>query len=494
MTAIDTLREALLELPPGAAWKANSVPRPDEIFAPRGHRNVFDLSRAIVVGNRGVGKTFWSHALWSKEGRGVAASTYGMEDLRNVEAVFGFRGAFADAHAPSTEVLTAALAGGQDPLTVWKAVLLRAYGKNSDLNLTADLVDLTQWLHDNAEKGDNLLRELDSERERRPLVVMFDALDTLGGDWAQIRARTEGLLRLAVIAKSLRNTKMKIFMRPDQFEDTTLFRFPDASKLRAERVAIEWSFRDLYALMFFHLWRDRDVRSALLEFVGQPVRLFRETSGQFRPDLVQYPDVQRQIFNRMAGEWMGRDKKRGATYSWLIQHLADASGETTPRGFLTAIRKAAEYETISPEHVIDYKGISNGVAEASVNRVADLEQDYWWIDYVKGPLEGVETPIYREALMEIWRKSETAQRLRSASNKMGPLPLFLALRTNIDALPPSLAERLVSDEAAIVESLELISVLETRSNGKINFPDIFRVAFKMKRRGGIPPKRTKSSE
>ncbi|MET3761691.1 hypothetical protein [Sphingomonas sp. UYEF23] len=494
MTPTEMLREALLRLPPGAAWKANSVPRPNEIFAPRGHRNVFDLTRAIVVGNRGVGKTFWSHALWSKEGRGVAASTYGLDELRNIEAVFGFRGAFADEHAPSTDVLTAALEGGQDALTVWKAVLLRAYGKNSDLGITSDLVGLTKWLSDNAEKGDNLLRELDAERERRPLVVMFDALDTLGGDWSQIRTRTEGLLRLAVIAKSLRNTKMKIFMRPDQFEDTTLFRFPDASKLRAERVAIEWSFRDLYALMFFHLWREPETRAALLEFIGQPVRLFRETSGQFRPDLVQYPDIQRQIFNRMAGEWMGRDKKRGATYSWLIQHLADASGETTPRGFLTAVRKAAEYETIGSENVIDYKGISNGVAEASVNRVADLEQDYWWIDYIKGPLAGVETPIYRDVLMAIWKDSNTADRLKSASHKMGPLPLFLALRSNIEALPPSLAERLDSDEAALIESLELISVLETRSNGKINFPDIFRVAFKMKRRGGIPPKRSKSVE
>jgi hypothetical protein len=51
-------------------------------------------------------------------------------------------------------------------------------------------------------------------------------------------------------------------MRPDQFADASLFRFPDASKLRAERVELAWEFLDLYALMFFQLWRAPDSRAA----------------------------------------------------------------------------------------------------------------------------------------------------------------------------------------------------------------------------------------
>jgi hypothetical protein len=85
---------------------------------------------------------------------------------------------------------------------------------------------------------------------------------------------------------------------------------------------------------------------------------------------------------------MGKDKKRGATYSWLVQHLADARGETTPREFLTALRATAQFERVSLEHAIDYRGIQHGVAEASENRVDDLLQDYWWIDIVKEPLAG----------------------------------------------------------------------------------------------------------
>jgi hypothetical protein len=52
-----------------------------------------------------------------------------------------------------------------------------------------------------------------------------------------------------------------------------------------------------------------------------------------------------------------------------------------------------------------------------------------------------------------------------------------------------LAQQINSDEAALLQSLKLIAVVEIRANGKVNVTDIFRVAFKMKRRGGVPSKR-----
>jgi hypothetical protein len=59
---------------------------------------------------------------------------------------------------------------------------------------------LAAWFAKNPEEGELRIRMADEARlkVRRPLVVLFDALDTLATRWDEIRHRTEGLLRLAV--------------------------------------------------------------------------------------------------------------------------------------------------------------------------------------------------------------------------------------------------------------------------------------------------------
>jgi hypothetical protein len=492
-TPVEIIRAALAELPAGAAWPAGKAPLPDEVFTPARQKNVLDVARSLVVGNRGVGKTFWSHALSAPAARHVAATAYGLPQLRKIDAVFGFKGTIADNVAPSSTVLGEALSRTNDTLIVWQSILLRALGPPATTGLPNDLTDLTSWFSANPEAAERRIRLADEQRsrEQRPLLVLFDALDTLATDWTEIRRRTEGLLRLAVLAKGLSATHIKIFMRPDQFADASLFRFPDASKLRAERVELQWSFVDLYALMFFHLSRHPAAREALIGIGDAPdiPQMFSSDGISRLGFIASSENAQRACFVRLAGPWMGSSRKRGATYSWLVQHLADARGETTPRGFLTALRVAAQYQPERTDLAIDYRGIQNGVAEASDNRVDDLLQDYWWIDYVKDPLVGFETPLERERLFETWRQAGTTSLIKTAARKRGLIPVYLALRINFDQLPREMAIRLESDEAALLETLRLIGVAEIRTSGKVNFPDIFRVAFKMKRRGGVPPKK-----
>jgi hypothetical protein len=489
-TDLALLRQTLSRFPTGSAWPSGQTPPPDQIFTANRHRNVLDISRSLVVGNRGVGKTFWSHALSDPKGREVVAKAYALPELLTIDAVFGFRGAFADELAPSAVVFSKALEHVPDPLVVWQAVLLRCYQSPLMAGIPNDLTQLSKWFADHPEKGERLIRQADEERglSGKPLLVLFDALDTLASDWEGIRTRTEGLLRLALLVKGLNSTHVKIFMRPDQFADTSIFRFPDASKLRAERVELQWSFADLYSLMFFHFWRDASVREALKRVLGITGDLFEEAGGYLRPFAVGNEVIQRPMFTRLAGPWMGTNRKRGSTYSWLVQHLADARGETTPRGFLTALREAGTYQPSPAETVIDFRGIQHGVAEASDNRVDDLLQDYWWIDYIKSPLAGLETPLEKDVLLNAWRAAGSANLVKRSAKSKGLLPVYLSLRPRADKLPEQFAKVLESDETALLETLRLIGVAEIRPNGKVNIPDIFRVAFKMKRRGGVPPK------
>lgn len=483
---LDAIRAALAKLSTGAAWDAGKTPNPDEIFAPSRHRNVLDISRSLVVGNRGVGKTFWSHALTSASARQSLSDVYRLPVLRDIDARFGYRGTFADELAPSTAVLAEAVAHA-DPLVVWQAILLRALGGAANSGLPEKLKDLTKWFAANAEEGEKRIRACDEERTKsnRPFVLLFDALDTLGNDWEEIRARTVGILRLSLLAKGLSSVNVKVFMRPDQFADTSLFRFPDASKLRAERVNLQWNFIDLYGLLFFNILRQPDARGALGKLIGTQ---YVGSEEPYRSSLFNSPYAQRSAFDIIAGPWMGADRKRGAVYSWLVQHLADARDETTPRGFLTAVRAAATSHPKPVETAIDYRGIQHGVSEASENRVDDLQQDYWWIDYSREPLAGLETPIEKERLLQVWREDRTAAKILIAAETRGVPPIYLSLRGR-PGLPPELERLVATAEDALLSSLQLIGVAETRANGKVNFPDIFRVAFKMKRRGGVPPRR-----
>jgi hypothetical protein len=55
--------------------------------------------------------------------------------------------------------------------------------------------------------------------------------------------------------------------------------------------------------------------------------------------------------------------------------------------------------------------------------------------------------------------------------------------------PPSLMPAHVDSdkEEGLIKALEEIGVIEIRSNGKINVPDLYRVGALMKRKGGVTP-------
>jgi hypothetical protein len=114
-------------------------------------------------------------------------------------------------------------------------------------------------------------------------------------------------------------------------------------------------------------------------------------------------DQQGAIFSLIAGEFMGTDRRRGRTYTWLIDHLADAFHETTPRSFLIALQRAATTRAKPQQTVIDHHGIREGVQAASTVRVDQLGEDYPWIQTVLGVLEGLEVPCKPDAFIRRWK-------------------------------------------------------------------------------------------
>jgi hypothetical protein len=478
------IRAALQALPALAATAAGNPPKLENIFFPEGHAEVLDLDTTLVIGNRGMGKTFWTLALSDPQLRPeIAARYFGTRrlELNNLEVALGF----ADAEGVTGLVSRSSLESIPKKTpeeTLWRAVLLRHLAPSVNRTIPTSFRDLVLWIRANPEQQVAVFREADEalSRSGRRVLFLFDQLDQIGKSWERIQELTQGLLKVSLAMKSYRNIKTKIFMRPDQAENKKLFQFPDASKILGSSRTLSWRASDLYGLLFHEIMTESTGRDA---FFGLCSSLGIDTSILHQrlriPDsLVANEENQGRLFDHIAGEFMGKSAKRGRLYTWIPTHLADGRGEISPRTFLKVMKTAAELpQDEAASTAISFTGIQEGVRRASETRLAELEEDYPWVSSALEPLKGILVPCETSEIAAAWKAAGTLetihQRFHGAS-----APIDLILATFFED----------SDAAAVlIKLLEEIGVVEVRRNGKINVPDIFRVKAGILRKGGITP-------
>jgi hypothetical protein len=470
---IDAIRVVLSELDPKSSASAATPLSTDELYAPAAHANALDPSRPLVVGNRGVGKSVWSGVLADEKTRTAISSSYPRLRLERLNVQLGFHEAagLVSGVAPSPRILAALLSQNIEPEEIWTSVLLRAVAAQASIPIPDSLGDIVAWVSSNVEKAEAALREADSYFSSNNLqfMLVFDALDRLASSWEKIRPLTEGILRLTLSMNGYRAMRAKVFMRTDQAKDDILFRFPDASKMLAARVELAWHATELYGLLFGILRRSNRAGVAFARMVENALGHGTNVEN------IEDSDQQMAVFKHLAGEFMGSDRRRGRTYTWVIDHLADAFHETTPRSFLITLQRAANTRTRPAATAIDHFGIREGVQHASEVRVNQLQEDYPWIPTVLADLEGLEVPCTPNVFISRWHDRETVDtitRITSKSERPGPIEL---------------EQPGINQEAALLQALKNIGVVEERSEDRINMPDIFRVAAKIKRRGGVRP-------
>ncbi len=465
-------------LPRASRHEPGAAVDPDDVYTPSIHRGAVDPERPLVIGNRGAGKSFWSHALLNADIRSRLAQTYRQSSLRTADVVIGFNGAErVDPVAPSPEVIEDAIRRNLSPDLVWRAVLARALVKYTQYTLPTRFSNVLSWVREDIERYQELMTEADQNLSDtgKILIVVFDALDRLPGGWQQIRELTRALMQRALAIKSFRAVRMKIFMRPDQFADrTALFGFPDGSKIVNDHVALHWQPFDLYGLLFYSLNRVQHsknaINTAIEEVSARPVFDSQASGGSGSAD------DQAKLVSLIAGPYMGTDRRRGRVYTWVPTHLADAYGDCSPRTFLTAWRVAAEHSPAPNYRAVDHLGINEGVRQASSDRLTELSEDYPWVRTVLEPLRDAAVPIERSQLENIWRTNRTVERVIADARRLRWLaPIELELGDGGEAGGP----------ATLVQALETIGVVQERDNGRINVPDIFRVEAGIKRRGGV---------
>jgi hypothetical protein len=188
-------------------------------------------------------------------------------------------------------------------------------------------------------------------------------------------------------------------------------------------------------------------------------------------DVIRVDDtMQRQIFGEIAGHAMGTNERRGLPFTWIPTHLGDAAGAATPRSFLVALRVAAEETPDGAARALDWRAIHSGVRKASEIRVIELAEDFPWTKAAMEALRGLSVPCGREDITARWTAANVLETIAAQPERHVNRGARFGL-------------------SGLLQDLVDVGVLEGRPDGRFNIPDVYRVGFGMKRKGGVKPVR-----
>jgi hypothetical protein len=485
--AINALHDRLKILPDVAAHNAVNTPDLRSIFTPQSHEGALDPKREIVVGDRGVGKSFWSSVLKDDAARTAISSIYPALGLNKLRVSLGFAEVIGQTGYASARTIKSLLGSSVLPEFIWRAVILNTI--NPPLLPPGwpamDWTKRCEWIKSNSEQEEAILKKFNEELERSGKIhlVIFDALDRVGTDWKTIRLLTRSLLATVLDMRSFSAFRSKLFIRPDMESDREIWSIRDGSKLKQNIVNLAWTSKDLYGFVWHWFLLDETACREFVEVsrktIGVAITLRAGENIITIPDeLLNDEDAQKTLFEVLSGRTMGGSRK-GHPYTWIPKHLADARGRVSLRSFIIALRDAARATPMTSPTVLTHEKIKMGVQTASRNRVEQLKEDYVWIEDVLHPLAGVHTPNTDNEYAAKWRRDDTINKIFSlkSDNPGCLIPVELEGASNRD--------KDIYDK--LINALINIGVAERRNDGRLNIPDLFQVASGMLRRGGVPP-------
>lgn len=447
-------------------------------------RRALDPNAMLVLGERGAGKTELFRVLGT--GEGFAAMGVRSRPGETLKLVAGFgRVLSQQSDQPSAAITHTVLAQGDD--RAWRAFWLgmlvaRLLKSGESLELPESTATalraparLDQWLPEVMHAEPTILGaldELDAQLQRRgwTITIAYDELDRVVPTYSGLFPAVRTLLALWLDWwRRWERLRPKIMLRNDLLE-SRLLAFPDASKLNAHRVELQWQRLWLYQMAI------KRMLNGPVELAGF-VRRGAASCGhpldeQDDPLLGRVPSIDEDAFaavvTALVGEFMGADPRKGYSYWWIPGHVADAQGRALPRPFLQVIalaaRSARERAARSERDVgplLQPSDFFSGMPIASETRLRELEEQRTWLAPLHDAFEGGFVPMTRE---------EVLSRLGSVRWPDEGEP---------GAPPTTDAERLLD------EYLVPLGLFSVRPDGRVNVPDIYRHGLKLRRKGGI---------
>ncbi|KQX59121.1 MULTISPECIES: hypothetical protein [unclassified Streptomyces] len=482
--SVQEYRELLAAALPEATDADTAEPNVQSLFTPDSHRAALYVDSTVVRGGRGVGKTFWYRSLLDETLREIAAQEYGIERLRRVKVYRGYGASMEPDLYPGTGNLRQLMEEGIPPYDLWYAVLLTAFGQPELRELT-EWRDKAAWVRNNPGAVERTIQVVDRQAQEDGVthLVLFDALDHLHRVRAQADKLVGGILELALAMRlGTRAIRFKVFIRPDMY-DGALLHFPDASKLSSNAAALTWSRANLYGLLFHTMGNADSVLAAR----------FRQLTGGWQseadgrrhvPPALLSGDEQFQTdqFTQVAGPYMGSNFRKGHTFTWLPNHLMDGVEQVSPRSFLSALQKAlseTKGQYAGHEFALHHEGIRRGVQKASETRVVEVSEDMPWVSLAIEPLAGHQVPIEQDKVESLWEEHRLVDALRKEAER------YVPGNPEGDS-PVRTGPRYPENPAQLIEELIELGVMRRRADRRIDLPDVYRIAFGVGRKGGVP--------
>jgi hypothetical protein len=224
-------------------------------------------------------------------------------------------------------------------------------------------------------------------------------------------------------------------------------------------VSLEWEVDSLFRMVIRHLAnRGASTKDAVTWLQSVGIKLAPHPGGaQFglMPGSLG-ESGQRALAKALAGEVMGRGPRKGFTYRWIPARLKDAGGRIVPRSFLRLFEHAAKHaqrEAGKSDTLMSPLDLVYALTETSKDRVSELGEEYPFV----ARLENLKN---KTMLME---RKDVVKLLKS---------------------PAGQPDGFGADGEAVFRELSRIGVIETRDDGRIDVPDIYRYGYGIKRSGG----------
>ncbi len=485
------LLELIVDIAPGGATAEQESDNEDKFlknFLPiADYRFVLEPNTLLILGGRGVGKTELFRLLAIPLGRESLVKSLGVRSLPTLSKtiwIAGFgRTRKAEKRFPTPEIVEGQMskATNIEWRSFWIGLILGRLLQQEDFKfqdfliqqieteivniLRDDLSRLSIWqpiVNQNLEKLNSVLDKLDQKLIETDdwLFITYDELDRLVASYTALASPIRELLALWLDRwRRWDRIRPKIFLRTDLFREDFLS-FPDASKLQAHQIRLEWKHSWLYQLLVKGL---ANSGTEMTEYLQNIPELIIENKIGLGWTVTSNEKLFEELIERMIGKYMGANAKKGITYRWIPNHLQDAGGRIAPRSFLKLFALAAQaqiqqHSTVEQNTLLlKPTDLQEALMNTSDDRIRELQEEYPWLESLKTSLINLKAPMEKEIFLD-------------------------AVKSTIwspEKQPP------VTNPEGILQYLLQLGIVENRSDGRINMPEIYLYGFEVKRKGGV---------
>ncbi|MDE2977556.1 MAG: hypothetical protein OXU63_08555 [Acidobacteriota bacterium] len=481
------LRADLRDLGYGQAESEASTLFAQRLYPVPQHLRALDPTVVLVVGARGAGKSELFRAFFKEdaEGLGPAILDRVAAEMRTAPALgrsTWINGYPAGIDFPDSDALTREIDTEERAKELWRLMLLRRLRAHLDPErlsklgpvlepMAADLGEVFKGAGVLTANPTAALDELEIRlgQEDRWLFVGYDELDTLGGfDWALNSRLVRGLVAFwSDYSRRWHRIRAKVFLRSDLFRRHAGMATADFAKLAANRVELSWPDAAILGML---VKRIANTSADLAAYCRQARIEFDQDDRLGLVPRVDSPEQVRPLIERMAGEFMGANRKKGLVRNWVFDHLRDGVGAVSPRNFVRLFELSAGKEsanqTLRPPRLLHPTALRQALEDVSDDHVRQGVTSEWpWLDGVRRRLRlDPLAPWTRRRIVELLDSDEVDGWAAAGAG---------------DVRPPE------EDPAALLEYLVELGILRRRADDRLDVPDPYLYGLGLRRKGGV---------